>query len=446
MTNLVDDAPAAPGKIALPLDPSDAEPSDPQPNDGAHLRKFHRRVLYVVAIFFTLGLVAFWEHPAAIGRPIDELALEMVDIAHDPRLEPYQTPDEAEYCAEWTEGDDEHLASASFDLPTTADLLFFLSRGPVAGHINVIENPAYSQGPIEVNVTAQYHSAKDLERTKVCRMGSASEHGVLVWAEPRHPHGDPRRDIRVNITMAVPANEEYKDLTTDLALFSHTLGDFFHLWSATSFEAVRLKTSNAAINHGSLIAMSAFIQTTNANVSGFFGGLDYNIQTSNAPILATAMMFGEGPGTESRVNLKTSNGAITTNMGIISDYPDNILRAFVQTSGAAITIGSPRQLGADNASFFLDASTSVGPAEVHLYPEFEGSYDLRTSVMRARVQEDQDVGDPARQGRNRTVTHTSEGQHARGLIYWSTDGEPTERVQRGSVKVTTTVSPVTLYC
>ncbi|KAJ7123825.1 hypothetical protein C8R43DRAFT_1135877 [Mycena crocata] len=73
-----------------------------------------------------------------------------------------------------------------------------------------------------------------------------------------------------------------------------------------------------------------------------------------------------------------------------------MLRAVVQTSGVAIAVGTPRYLGANNTNFFLDASTSVGPAQVHLYPEFEGSYDLRTSIMRARVQEDRDVEDPAR--------------------------------------------------
>ncbi|KAJ7123826.1 hypothetical protein C8R43DRAFT_1135878 [Mycena crocata] len=104
----------------------------------------------------------------------------------------------------------------------------------------------------------------------------------------------------------------------DLVLLSPTLGDVFHLWSATSFKAIRLRSSNALIDHGSLVAMSAFIQTTNTNVSGFFGffgGLNYNVQTSNTPILlATAIMFGEGPRTESHVNLKTSNGTISTNM------------------------------------------------------------------------------------------------------------------------------------
>jgi hypothetical protein len=197
MPNPVDEAPAGHGPVALPLDPSDS-----QPNDRARLRKFRRRAFYVFVVCLTLGLVMVWEHPPAVGHPIEELSHAAVGIADDPRLEVcavlpsetrssrltfqrYQNPEDAEYCTEWTpvteSGTGHHLASASFELPTGAKLLFFLSRGPLSGHINFIKTPGYSAGPIEVNLTAQYHHSEDLKRTKVCRMGPLSDHGVLVW-------------------------------------------------------------------------------------------------------------------------------------------------------------------------------------------------------------------------------------------------------------------------
>ncbi|KAJ7664420.1 hypothetical protein DFH06DRAFT_1295673 [Mycena polygramma] len=440
MPNPVDDAPVQAGHIALPLD---TDPSEQlQPTEAARLRKFRRRVFYVVVVCCTLTLVAFMEHPPLVRRPVDELARTdpLIDIAADPRLEPYQTPDSADYCAEWTPGAD-NLASASFELPTAADLLFFLSRGPLSGHISIDKTPTYSTGPVEVNVTAEYHRDADLERTKVCRMGGANQHGLLLWAGPRHPHGDPTRDVRFNITVGLPSGvRNYKDLTTDLALSSHSVGDFFDIWSPTSFDDIRLKTSNAAVDFGSLVGSSAFIQTTNAKVQGFFGGFELGVQTANAPIKCTAMMFAESAGSESRVNLTTSNGAISTNIGLVSDHSDNILRAGVHTSGASLTIGTPRSMMARNASFFLDASTSVGPATLALHPEFEGTYDLQTTGARARVQEGEDTRDPAGKGRHRTVTKTSTGRHARGEIYWSEEGRPVE--ERGAIRITTTVSPV----
>ncbi|KAJ7453680.1 hypothetical protein B0H11DRAFT_2070732, partial [Mycena galericulata] len=441
MPNPVDDSPLEPGEITLPL-----LASDPQHNQGVHrLRTFRHRVLYVFTVFLTLGLVALWEHPPNIRRPIEELALQPLDIATDPRLEPYQSPENAEYCTDWALGvgtADEGFAS--FELPTTADLLFFLSRGPVYGEINVIKGSS-SSGPIEVNVAAQYHDFRDLERTKVCRMGPADEHGLLVWAEPRHPHGDPRRDVRFNITVAFPTGaRDYNDFTTDLAQFSHSFDSVFDVWSATSLKDIRLKTSNAPVFYASLVGIGAvFIQTSNAKVQGFFAGFDLHVQTSNAPIEATALMLGEGPGSESRVHLKTSNGAIKTNLGLMSDHDDSTLRAIVQTSGGALTIGTPRY--GMTPGFFLDASTTVGPATIYLYPEYEGTYDLQTSLAGASVEGTVDIPDPSGKKKLRTVTKTREGQHAQGSVYWSDSGEPCEGVQWGSVNISTTISPVKMY-
>ncbi|KAJ6489202.1 hypothetical protein C8R47DRAFT_1215557 [Mycena vitilis] len=105
------------------------------------------------------------------------------------------------------------------------------------------------------------------------------------------------------------------------------------------------------------------------------------------------------------------------------------------------TVGTPRSMTARNASFFLDASTSVGPATLALHPEFEGTYDLQTTgPAQARVQEGEDTRDPAGKGRNRTVTRKSTGRHAQGEIYWSEEGRPFE--ERGAIRITTTVSPV----
>ncbi|KAJ7725298.1 hypothetical protein DFH07DRAFT_854172 [Mycena maculata] len=454
MPNPVDDAPAAPGEIVLPCDPV------PDPGLGARLRTFRRRVLYVSVVCFALALVVLWEHPPTAKRPIEELADGLANIAEDPRLEPYQTLENAEYCAEWELGSHGN-ASVSFELPTDADLLFFLSRGPSSGHINVIKGA--ETGPVQVNVTALYDDTEDLERTKVCRMGYAQEHGILIWAEPRHPHGDPRHDVQPTITVALPTNHSnFRDFTTDLALFSHHFDSFWDFFSGISFMAIRLKTSNAPIRYLGLIARALFIQTSNANIQGLFVGTDVFMQTSNAPIKLFALLFGESVGAESRAQIKTSNGAIETSLIMGSDYVDNVFRVLVETSAAPLTVNKPTGYGVDkrlsqmvesmeyyNMSFFLDASTTLGPAIVKISPEYEGTYDLQTTRSQAHVNETTDIHDPSGKGRHRTVNRTSEGgQQAEGFVYWSDDrdGEPPEGVARGAVKVTTTESPVTLYC
>lgn len=77
-----------------------------------------------------------------------------------------------------------HSSSVSFTLPAAFNLLFFVSRGPVTGHLNIIQSQGYSSpGSIEVNVTAHYHDRDDLQYTKACRAGQEvkNEHGVLIW-------------------------------------------------------------------------------------------------------------------------------------------------------------------------------------------------------------------------------------------------------------------------
>ncbi|KAJ6632148.1 hypothetical protein B0H10DRAFT_1937835 [Mycena sp. CBHHK59/15] len=443
-----------PGPIALPLDSDEA----PQvATDGGGLRKFRRRVFSVFTVCCIITLVGFWERTPKVGRGVDDLG-HTVGVAYDPRLESYQNPADAKKCAEWPFDDtdlvsgtepERHLSSMSFELPAEADLLFFLSRGPVFGHVDIIKTSEYSTGPIEVNVTAQYHDLADLKRTTVCRMGqdASNEHGLLVWAEPRHPHGDPQRDVRFNITIALPSGlRRYRDLTTDLPMFSH-IASFFDFWSPTEFGVIRLKSSLATINHGSLMGESAFIQTSNAKVEGFFAGTQkLSVQTSNSPINSVALMIGESRGSEVDVELRTSNGDIESNLGIMTDFPDTVLRATLQTSVGSLKIGTPTRMGATNSSFFLDASTSVSPATLYLHPEYEGTYDLGTSLSTARVEVDKDISDPIGKGRQRMVRKTTTGSHAEGYIYWSDDGEPTEGVQQGAVKIKTSTSPITVYC
>ncbi|KAJ7842853.1 hypothetical protein B0H14DRAFT_3456592 [Mycena olivaceomarginata] len=409
MPNLVDDAPVGPGEILLPPDSDATEPVQLD----TRLPKFRRRVFYVVTICCALLLVTFGSYDALKGWALEsrELRFSILPTMRGWKC-PYQTPENAEYCADWfARAEDD--ASVSFELPTDADLLLFLSRGPISGEIFITKTPDYSNGPVEVKITAKYDRREDLERTK--RVQLEKKISNLAQAEPRHPHGDPKRDVSFNIEVALPTGvRDYKDLTTDLALFSHRVDGFFDLWSPTSFEVVRLKTSNALMSHGSLVGRAGFFQTSNAKVEGFFCGYEYAVQTSNAPIDATALI------------------EINANLGIISDYANNILRAVVETSNAPLTLQT--RLTARNASFFLDATTSAAAATLHLDPQYEGPYDLQTTVALASVIETE-ADDPSGTGRRRTVTRKSTGHHAQGNIYWSQDGEPPSGFERGSVKI-----------
>lgn len=140
----------------------------------------------------------------------------------------------------------------------------------MTGHIDIIKNPVrFSQSTVEINVTAQYRNHADLQGIKACHTGSGpkNEQGVLIWVRqscnsqfisncyshrqaPNHPH-ERHRDLTFNITVALPQNlRQYKDLSTSLPAFSHNIGEFFDIWSPTSFDTIRLKSSHAPINFG----------------------------------------------------------------------------------------------------------------------------------------------------------------------------------------------------
>lgn len=245
------------------------------------------------------------------------------------------SPGNAEYCAGWPleeDGAGLHLSTVAFELPSTFDLLFFLSHGPAAGHLNIVKNPVYSSKVIEVNVTAQYHKPADLQRTKACRTGhqSKNEHGILIWAQPRHPHHG-EDSVIFNITVALPRSvRDYGDVSTSLPAFSHKVGEFLDIWSPTAFGTIRLKTSHAPIDYGALMCEAGFVQTNDAQVEGFFAAAkSVNIRTSNALIRSVSMMFPQSSGYESEVHIHTSNAPVDAFLSLDSDYAEPKLKATI---------------------------------------------------------------------------------------------------------------------
>ncbi|KAJ7050991.1 hypothetical protein C8F01DRAFT_1177076 [Mycena amicta] len=441
MPNPVDDAPQDAGPIALP--------ADAPATSGGRLRSFHRRVAYLSLVVLVAVSLVLWQHPPTVKKGTEELSVPP-SRAYDSRLERYQTPESAAYCAEWGVGEDANEALAAFELPVDASLTFLLSRGPLHGEVHLFEDDD-SSAPFKVAVSAHFREKEQLKATKACLMLSegAKEHGVLFWAEPRHPHGDHRHDVRLNITLSVPrtsgtGKEGHNDLSTDLPLFTHKFGELFHFFSGTSFETIRLKSSNAEMDFGGLIARAAFIETSNAEAKGFFGGFELDVRTSNGKITTTSMMFGEAQGTESRANLWTSNAEIDARFALVTDYTENVLRANVRTSNAKMTIQN--RLDADNSTLFLDASTSNGPVEVYLDSSFEGEYDLQTSLTTAHIDEDPQARDPLGRGREHVITRAKTGKRASGQIYWGKSGEgPSTGARLGEVKVNTSTAPVVLH-
>ncbi|KAJ7259037.1 hypothetical protein C8J57DRAFT_1515737 [Mycena rebaudengoi] len=306
--------------------------------------------------------LVLWRHFLTIRQPIGESSSSVsVKSADDPRLEWYQTPDDAKYCLEWEADAEQNLAFASLELPTTASLLFFLSFARICGW--------------------PYRNLSDLSRTKFCRMGSGDEHGVLLWAEYSRALTQPAQDVRFHITIQLHARgglKEYKDLSTDLPLFSHELDGFTDIWGGELFEVVRFKSSNARIDHGGLIAHSAFIQTSNAQIQGLLLGFDeYSVQTSNTPIVSTTLLATDedrpsGPRLEIIENLRKI-------IALLLLANNTVLSAEIHITLVPLEI-TVYQYNNDAQTnvFRLSASTSAARAALHLDSGYEAAYELHT--------------------------------------------------------------------
>ncbi|KAG6856856.1 hypothetical protein H0H87_012673 [Tephrocybe sp. NHM501043] len=409
-------------------------PSPPE----AKPRKIHRAlsIIAIVTLVILAGrALVLWNNHSVEGE------LDSRWTAYDTRLEPYALPESAEHCATWLDSSEPSQSTVSFELPGKAELLFFLSRGPNSGQFNIEKAPYSSSQAIGVTVTAHYTHREDLEYAKACRTGDSSkeEHGLLIWT-PSHPHRR-RNLVTFNITVALPQSlKEYKDLSTDLALFSHHVGDFFDLWSPTFFRTLRFNSYDASIDFG-VPGESAYIETSSAQVQGFFAGVkSLAVRTSNAPIHSNAIMLAQAPGSETHIDLETTNSPIEAGLSVMSDHPKPKLTANIRTSNGALNVYGPRQpMGDGDSSFHLDAVTSNAPATIRLHPDYEGTFDLETSWAKASVKEAPGPNrDPAGKKRERTVRRTEEGPHTEGDIFWSHDGKPEEgTLARGSVRVFT---------
>ncbi|KAJ3722162.1 hypothetical protein DFJ43DRAFT_671041 [Lentinula guzmanii] len=375
-------------------------------------------------------------------------------IADDARLEKYQTPSDAAYCAPWlsTINNDYHnsensksipiRARVSFDISPQSELIFFVSRGqPTEGHFTMTSDPFARIEKITVNVTAEYDDWRDLERTKVCFIDNDQERGIMIWAGDNVPSLSPTFKISVEIPWS-----RFQDLSTDFSAGSYTqnLGDFFDIWNPVGFGIVRLKGRNEAINSLGLFVESAFFRTTNAPVSAsFFSNDAVHIRTTNAPIESMVWAIGSHEEAITEVSLRTNDASIRAALTMVSDFNVVKLNAALHTTNGELNITMPRMavLGPEY-TFALDASTSNAASDVYLSPDYAGTFDLQTKHNGKTHVQYKDASDPWGKGRKHVLEMEVDSERRKsGKVYWGNEVPKT----MGAVRVKTTERDVWLY-
>jgi len=125
-----------------------------------------------------------------------------------------------------------------------------------------------------------------------------------------------------------------------------------------------------------------------------------------------------------------------------SDFSHTKLNASMYTSNGNLSIFSPRfGMPAEKPIFLLDASTSNAPVSFYLQPDYEGTFDLETTIGTASVDYNPDERDG--KGRKRVVDMhgANEKSHKAGSIYW---GDEPPKEDQGDIRLRSTKKDVVI--
>ena len=123
-----------------------------------------------------------------------------------------------------------------------------------------------------------------------------------------------------------------------------------------------------------------------------------------------------------------------------SDYANTKMKTTIHTTNGRVNVSMSREMQPDG-EVFLNVDTSNAPVNILLHPEYEGTYDLRTTIADAEVLWDQALRDPTGKGRNKTLVEKSRERTGKtGRMFWGK-----EQTIDGSIRVRSSVEPVKLY-
>lgn len=339
-----------------------------------------------------------------------------------------------------------HVAEASFELPASADLLFFKSKGAATfahGVIEIDDSGTAGADVVKVDITAHYNDVEDfLEHTKACLLHPREgEDGVGIFAPMHWVDRDTRRKARWDLKVRLPASSsgssrEIKKLVTDMPMFLHQVGD---IGQSMFFDILSLHTSNMPVHVRSLTGDIATVKTSNGPISGRFNTSHYlELHTSNSPVKVDVGLLSESDDerTPTKLSIKSSNGPVAANLSMYATTES-------ETGGQFLvgirTSNSPTNIAVLDApvdhTLHLKAHTSNSFVQAALHKTYEGAFRLTSSRFFRPTIHASDVQDPADKGRRRVIeTSRATGGYLEGAVHW----RPTDRKTRyGSVDIST---------
>lgn len=173
------------------------------------------------------------------------------------------------------------------------------------------------------------------------------------------------------------------------------------------------------------------VESSNNVIKGNFSVTDtLEIFTSNAPVKVNVTMYN----TQTSLVVVTSNAPLTSNLTLVSEKTGAVFFVDTRTSNAPLNVEFA-DAPVDSVLHF-SGKTSNSPAYTKLHPTYEGSFHVKSSIFRPRVDVTPNVEDPKGKRRERKVTFSSVGNEVDGTVRWDGDDSSEEK---GSVELTTSI-------
>ncbi|EDR07808.1 uncharacterized protein LACBIDRAFT_297984 [Laccaria bicolor S238N-H82] len=337
---------------------------------------------------------------------------------------------------------------ATFTLPLSSKALFCISRGSLSnGVINIVQShKGAGSENVVVDVDVNYWEEPLLDNLKVCQVTREDGGvGVGIFSDWAGRPGSRQVEFEVTITLPRVPNDAmlYIDyFETDMPSFEHWIGE---LGDTVYFRSIVLGTEYRGVDVASLNGGNVEIKNSHSPIQGVINASSaLSLITSNALINVFLGLSSSSSSDEAtRLEMKTSNAEITASISLTttSNSPGGNYSILTQTSFAKLTLTFPSS--PLDSSLSLNARTSLASIDVSLHPTYEGTFTLDASLtpFGAKVFVDEDVRDPAGEGRKRKVEvrRGNGGGRVEGSVGWG-DGEE----GRGNVKLETVLGSANL--
>ncbi|KAH7911376.1 hypothetical protein BJ138DRAFT_1101101 [Hygrophoropsis aurantiaca] len=335
-------------------------------------------------------------------------------------------------------------ASDSFDMDVNSDKLRLFSRGSQQYGVVHIKQSDGIGNKICVDVVFGSHNEKLLDRTAMFHLKrEGNDHGIGIFT-PTVIGGIHTQNDRLwfDVTFTFPGGDgrlwNIQEFETDTPFYEYKMDQLNKVF----FKNISLKTVNASISVGAIVAEVGSFETSNSNIKGHFNATSrLTLRTSNGPITGTVDISNDPTsGTEYAVALETSNSRINTSIKLTStNGTHGLFKVDATTSNDPVNLSyaySPV-----DSTLKCNVHSSNSRVDIRMYQAFEGGFEVSTSNSHASV-ERLDKEDPSGEERRRVVRLTRNpvrGQVS-GNLYWQ-DGS-----HRGSgfVKVSTSNGAATL--